>query len=1772
LEIPLSTTKKCCCCVEKLKCYENVHGYCSELVKAKCSSADPFAGSTLCDWVHVQYCDPKICEEYEISNPNDSKNLKWTRAKCDKCAPPGQCGSECQKPDKKTFYYDENWSNETESRDYAIKNYVYKCCKDWAENQNRQFKTGDENIPDEDSCQMCNCLNTITKTRTCNDATCKWNPWSSSVKHIEIFDCKEDPYKKHRVCQQGNPPSWGSPSEVCGAKIACKKDKDCIPDGYSSNRYTKKINVHACCVKDLINCEEGGTGNCTPAQCWGIKYYHVKCQNPGTVNSKCQWEDENGNWKDYEVSYSESKSCASASGGPCNPYKCTTSPGYYYDPFSGIIHHNMGSCSKECSKNCGAECESKDDCKGCCVDKDGKSYLDGELKCNSTDCKVQKLDCGVNDPIFGQCKFQWKDFQKCSPYKCSGGSCTKECSIDCGAQCEGGSYSTKGEGCGPNCHNMKLNLSAGSSRINDIGTKLALKNGHGIYAYDSRGNLYGVYRLRNCYHSESRYYWGGRNCGSPRGTGIVFETDQNQPCAVNNRYYLPYFNHPGDCWQGSLSGSPPPNWDFPAKRFPEKRSCISVVRNGKKYCYCPPFMAEDYRWVGYNDEVWGSRFTCNSEQTGTTDHSATYNPLCSNMNYPKDRWQRVWYDSGGNCLGDGPDLRTSYSTQFDNEWGGKSSGTYCRDTFKFESSRTICFDQEGVYEFFLGADGGTGSLTISGPDISTATVSATSTPSGIHGINWECGSTEDTWVFSWEWRDDSWLKWEYEWACQMCLDQGEPIPDPPDEIQPNLVIGLKKACYQFKIDFEKTDPDSAELMFYYSWVGAPSHCANDGCTLIVEAEKEENWCDENTCECKCKKTPVSPVSCEPCQCVETGGGYWYEPSYAYCSGCSKNCGAECESDEDCERLYPSTDWTYDPSLDDKKCEEDGHTLRITRYEKRTVYKCNIECTPDYLFSNPASNDSCKCYAEIEIRKKPWEPSQPNPEYRSCCPHTCENDNCTNKCTFDCPGVECEEDSDCDWKDGWYLVEEKKICDSSGCNVVIHQKWEKRDYTCDTNSCKCDNYTVTNTDEGDTGIIERCGNCKCVDGACSDQCAISCGAECESDSDCPHGSTYCSGNWLIHDPQYKCDTSDCNCSCYQAENPWYQYCGTDYNEVDNYCQDSQTLCTIITPHSAGCASGACYDIPGTPSPPSCVTCGGDDHRCDLRGNEWWCQKKTLSACVGSSPNAYCDGGSDWEDEAPLGPAQEFQCVSCSSDPTHICVLEKDYTCSEVPPGAMIHSGCNYTLDSSVETDCGPPTEDVYQCAPCNANSNHICVQKKTITNTCTCSGSPQVCTCDSSETEWEDETDCGPSTEYRCGPCEDDPTYSGPSGLICPQKRTNSCSCTSGTCSCDPPSDWQNLDVPCSEKYQCCDPDDSGPEEAHCGSQNFSCVETTDSGTGDVIDAKCEPQTCNDCGLFKCDASTGKCSTDCDNKCGAECEVDSGKPGCDCTCPIDPSYPGGHCVMDSEAKDSFSPYFGKDPCKCVFSPWAEGLNEDEIYCYKKGKGLVGFEWTYRGCYPESQFELQIDDDPDFSSPEVDRTVSVNPADYPNGTKNSQLVEVVPSPAPSDSLTYDTTYYWRVRVWDSEGNRSDCGYPDGWCYPPSGFSSPPGTSFYKDPHPYPFVEFECQNISKSGPLSKCEKIKPKAIVGDTIKFVDESKCYLTGAASSEYDCKTGSSTTYSWDFGDGNTSNHKGDVSHIYQKQGIYNVKLTVCDDVGCCTKLHTIYVGLKLPKWKEISPF
>jgi hypothetical protein len=203
----------------------------------------------------------------------------------------------------------------------------------------------------------------------------------------------------------------------------------------------------------------------------------------------------------------------------------------------------------------------------------------------------------------------------------------------------------------------------------------------------------------------------------------------------------------------------------------------------------------------------------------------------------------------------------------------------------------------------------------------------------------------------------------------------------------------------------------------------------------------------------------------------------------------------------------------------------------------------------------------------------------------------------------------------------------------------------------------------------------------------------------------------------------------------------------------------------------------------------------------------------------------------------------------------------------------------------------------------------------------------------------------------------------------------------------------------------------------------------------------------------------------------------------------------------------------------------------------------FNWTYNDpeADTQSQFDFQVDNNSNFSSPEVNRTQTG--LNYPNGNQNSQAVSLATSQLP-DYLTYNKTYYWRARVYDVHGLAS------AWVN---------GASFPTSIHHYPMVSFTWTPNSPN--------------VNETTQFTDTSKCWDEDAVNGA-DCSTTTGDAYSWTLNGATPATSTAEnPTAKFANPGPFNVTLQVTDRDGhTCSITQTVRANYPLPKWKEIKPW
>jgi len=192
-----------------------------------------------------------------------------------------------------------------------------------------------------------------------------------------------------------------------------------------------------------------------------------------------------------------------------------------------------------------------------------------------------------------------------------------------------------------------------------------------------------------------------------------------------------------------------------------------------------------------------------------------------------------------------------------------------------------------------------------------------------------------------------------------------------------------------------------------------------------------------------------------------------------------------------------------------------------------------------------------------------------------------------------------------------------------------------------------------------------------------------------------------------------------------------------------------------------------------------------------------------------------------------------------------------------------------------------------------------------------------------------------------------------------------------------------------------------------------------------------------------------------------------------------------------------------------------------YCLSGPTGI--FSWTFSdpdvGDY-QTGYQVQVDNNSDFSSPEDDSGKVIS-------NSNSYA-------SPQAKLSYNTRYYWRLKVWDKADVSSN------WIS---------GPSFATPSHAYPTIDFSWLPQSPS--------------VNELTQFTDQSTVYGGTTKASWF-----------WTFQDGEPgSSNQQNPTVKFISPGQKQVTLRVTDSDGYSCQVSKITPGIKppLPKWKEIPP-
>ncbi len=205
------------------------------------------------------------------------------------------------------------------------------------------------------------------------------------------------------------------------------------------------------------------------------------------------------------------------------------------------------------------------------------------------------------------------------------------------------------------------------------------------------------------------------------------------------------------------------------------------------------------------------------------------------------------------------------------------------------------------------------------------------------------------------------------------------------------------------------------------------------------------------------------------------------------------------------------------------------------------------------------------------------------------------------------------------------------------------------------------------------------------------------------------------------------------------------------------------------------------------------------------------------------------------------------------------------------------------------------------------------------------------------------------------------------------------------------------------------------------------------------------------------------------------------------------------------------------------PSANNLNITQPdYCIISWPAAI-FSWSFTDPNGDTQsaYQLQVDNNSSFSSPEVDSGKVIS-------SSNSFATQ-------AGQLSFNNTYYWRLMVWDSKD-----------------LSSPwiSGSPFTVPKHAYPSINFSWTPQNPS--------------VNENTQFTDQSIVYGGSTKSS-----------WSWAFQGGNPANSALQNPIVkFLSTGTKSVTLRVADSDGfsCQPPPKTINSQLPLPDWIEIPPF
>lgn len=195
-----------------------------------------------------------------------------------------------------------------------------------------------------------------------------------------------------------------------------------------------------------------------------------------------------------------------------------------------------------------------------------------------------------------------------------------------------------------------------------------------------------------------------------------------------------------------------------------------------------------------------------------------------------------------------------------------------------------------------------------------------------------------------------------------------------------------------------------------------------------------------------------------------------------------------------------------------------------------------------------------------------------------------------------------------------------------------------------------------------------------------------------------------------------------------------------------------------------------------------------------------------------------------------------------------------------------------------------------------------------------------------------------------------------------------------------------------------------------------------------------------------------------------------------------------------------------------------------YCVSGPAATVN--WTYSDPQntPQFAYQVQIDDQGSFNSPEVD-----------SGKITCESCRSYSTP--TGILQFNKTYKARVRVWNQLDLVSDWTISDSWKTPQFAF---------------PQVNFTFASVNPG---------QQQIIPNSPVQFTDQTQFFDSNPLGHRWN----------WNFDDGSSSTLQN-PQHTFIDERIYNVTLTATDNQNqSCSITKPVNVKLPNPIWKEVNP-